>query len=67
MGNCRISRYLLYYLQEKNLLEKYYQEFRDNVDADPTGYETLKKILRGEDMNSFQKRWEQYVLKLNFP
>jgi hypothetical protein len=61
------ARYLLYYLQEKGLLEKYYQEFRARVNFDPTGYESLKKILQQDDMNAFQKSWEKYVLDLNFP
>lgn len=61
------ARYLLYYLQEKGLLEKYYREFRTRVNFDPTGYETLKKILQEEDMNAFQKRWGKFVMELRFP
>ena len=60
------ARYLCYYLQEQGLLRKYFQEFRRNSAADPTGFETLKKILNEQDMIDFQKRWEAYVLKLKF-
>jgi len=66
-NNYAQARYLCYYLQEKNLLTKYYQEFTKNVKKDSTGYETLKKILNEKDMTDFQKRWEQWVLKLRFP
>ncbi|MBN1902740.1 C39 family peptidase [Candidatus Sumerlaeota bacterium] len=61
------ARYLLYYLQEKGVLEQYYRQFKSNVALDPTGYDTLKKILGEEDMNAFRKKWEQYVLALAFP
>lgn len=61
------ARYLCYYLQQKNLLTKYYHKFRANCKTDPTGYETLKKILGTKDMKKFQKQWENFVLKLKFP
>ena len=66
-NNYAQARYLCYYLQEKNLLTKYYREFTKNVKQDANGYETLKKILNEKDMADFQKRWEQWVLKLRFP
>ena len=58
------ARYLCYYLQERGLLVKYYHAFVKNADKDPTGYETLQAVLGERDMPAFQKRWEQYVLKL---
>ncbi|MEM7396654.1 MAG: hypothetical protein AAF492_30355, partial [Verrucomicrobiota bacterium] len=61
------SRYLLYFLQEKGLLRRYYKTFTAHQDKDPTGYETLKKILRVKDMGRFKKNWENYVLGLTFP
>ena len=61
------SRYLCYYLQEKGLLVKYYREFTANRKQDPTGYKTLQKVLRTEDMDAFQKQWKAFVLKLSFP
>lgn len=60
------ARYLMYYLQEKGLLLKYYREFTKNHASDPTGYKTLKRILRVKDMTAFQKKWERWVLKLRF-
>lgn len=60
------ARYLCYYLQQKRLLRKFYHTFRADRAKDPTGYETLKKILSREDMDKFQEEWEEYVLKLRF-
>ena len=61
------ARYLCYWLQEKGLLAKFYREFRAGAKEDPTGYETLKRILGEEDMDAFKKRWEAWVLGLRFP
>ena len=61
------ARYLCYYLQEKGLLEKYYHQFVKNQQTDPTGYQTLQAILETDDMDAFQKSWQDYVMKLRFP
>ena len=61
------SRYLCFYLQEKNLLVKFYREFTAHAKEDPTGFQTLKKVLGETDMIAFQKRWQEYVMKLTFP
>jgi hypothetical protein len=58
------SRYLCYYLQQRNLLRKFYQQFLANHEKDPGGYETLKAVLGREDMTAFQKEWQAWVLKL---
>ena len=61
------ARYLCYYLQERGLLRKFYREFRDHARTDPTGYESLKKVLGESDMDAFQKKWETFVLLLRAP
>ncbi|MHC4474955.1 MAG: hypothetical protein ACYTEL_04880 [Planctomycetota bacterium] len=66
-NNYAQARYLCYYLQEKGLLVKFYQQFYANRKKDPTGFETLKKVLGIIDMGAFQKQWEEFVLKLTFP
>ena len=58
------ARYLCFYLQEKGLLVKFYHEFSANAKTDPTGYETLKRVLGVSDMEKFQKQWEQFILTL---
>ena len=61
------ARYLLYYLQEKGLLDKYYEEFHNNVKKDKTGLAALKKVLKEDDLKAFQERWEKWVMTLRFP
>ena len=58
------SRYLLYYLQQKGLLTKFYREFFAQQKQDPTGYKTLRRVLGSPNMRVFQKQWEKYVLAL---
>ena len=65
-NNYAQARYLCYYLQQNGLLEQYYKNFTANVKKDPTGYETLKKILKVDDMKAFQQKWEKWVLTLKF-
>lgn len=66
-NNYAQARYLLYYLQEKGLLEKFYNDFRTNVKWDSGGFKTLQLVLSEKDMKSFQDRWEKWVLTLIFP
>ena len=58
------ARYLCYYLQEKGLLVKFYRDFSANAKTDPTGYETLKRVLGENDMVKFQKQWEKFILAI---
>jgi hypothetical protein len=60
------SRYLMFYLQNKGLLRSYYHRFKKDRLADPSGYESLKRLLKVDDMDAFQRRWEAYVLKLRY-
>jgi hypothetical protein len=64
------ARYLCYYLQQRGLLQKYYQQFRAHAETDPSGYETLKSVLgfrTEQDMRAFQETWEDWVLALRYP
>jgi hypothetical protein len=58
------SRYLCYYLQERGLLVEFYKEFLANHATDPSGFDTLQKVLGEKDMDAFQKSWEKHVLGL---
>lgn len=60
------ARYLCYYLQEQGKLVEFYETFRDNVDSDPTGLESLKKVLKTNDLVEFKKAWQKYVMQLRF-
>ena len=59
------ARYLCYYLQQRGLLTKFYREFYLHQKQDPTGYQSLRKILGGVDMRAFKQKWEKYVLGLS--
>ena len=59
------ARYLCYYLQEQDLLFKFYKLFHASQKTDPTGFKTLQSVLREGDMDQFQRKWEKYVLKLS--
>ncbi len=58
------SRYLLYYLQENDLLFDFYRAFLKGQRSDPTGYRALKQTLHESNMTRFQEKWEQWVLTL---
>ncbi|QOV90516.1 DUF1570 domain-containing protein [Humisphaera borealis] len=60
------ARYLMLYLQDKGLLQKYYVAFRDNRKTDPTGLETLKKIVAPQTLEAFEKDWRKWVMSLKF-
>ena len=66
-NNYAQARYLCYYLQENGLLVNFYNTFTKDAQKDPSGYETLKKMLKEKDMDDFKKRWEKWVMKLKFP
>ena len=61
------ARYLCYYLQEHDLLVRFYREFTPSASWDPTGYYTLKRVLGVDDMAAFQRKWESFVLELTPP
>jgi hypothetical protein len=61
------ARYLCYYLQEEGLLRRFYRRFAANHARDPSGYRTLEAVLGRDDMETFQKEWEAFVLRLTFP
>ena len=58
------ARYLCYYLQEKGLLTKFYRDFHVSQKQDPSGYQTLQKILAEPNMTVFKEKWEKFVLGL---
>ena len=60
------SRYLMFYLQEKGLLADYYRRFRENVKDDPSGLETLKQVLKVDELGGFDKKWRAWVLTLRY-
>jgi hypothetical protein len=66
-ANYAAARYLCYYLQERDLLHRFYREFLANHRDDPTGIATLKAVLGEEDLDAVAKRWRDFVLTLEEP
>lgn len=60
------ARYLMYWLQEHDLVRSFYARARDHKADDPTGYGSLVAILGGRDMVAFQAEWKEFVLGLHF-
>ena len=61
------ARYLCYYMQEKGLLQKFFDQLQQNQYNDPTGFFTLQDVLGESDLFSLQSRWSEWVLGLNIP
>ena len=61
------ARYLCYFLEEKGLLVTFYHAFLSGHADDPTGVNTLRRVLGTTDLVAFQKQWEAFVLGLRFP
>ncbi|SRR6266540_1618451 len=61
------ARYLCLYLQDKGLLRRFYSEYRASHAADPTGMQTLARLLDIRDMTRFQVTFETWALALREP
>jgi len=61
------SRYLCYWLQERQLLRKFYHAFHAAQTQDPTGYKTLVETLGRPEMEKFRAQWETWCMDLRFP
>lgn len=60
------ARYLMLYLQEKDLLQPYYRAFRDKHQDDPAGVKTLQSLLKVETLDDLEKPWREWVMKLKW-
>jgi hypothetical protein len=60
------ARYICYYLQEHDALRPFYREFRAARESDPTGRETLLRVLDAESLAAVENDWRQFVLALTF-
>jgi hypothetical protein len=46
---------------------EFYREFASNAKGDPSGFNTLKRVLGEPDMAAFKKKWEKFILGLRTP
>lgn len=60
------ARYLLYYLQERDLLHRFYKAYMANREKDKSGYAALVKTLAVDDMAKFERRWARWVRRLRY-
>jgi len=57
------ARYFCLYMQEKNLLKKFYKLFRDNFEEDKTGKSFVVKMFE-KDLKSIEKEFKSWASKL---
>jgi uncharacterized protein DUF1570 len=58
------ARYVMYYLQEHDLLHAFFTKFHDAQADDPTGRASLEAVL-GEKLDTFEPKWRKFVLALH--
>ncbi len=63
--NYATARYLCLYLQEKELLRKFYLAFKATFKKDPTGIMALEKVT-GQALDKLQPAWIEWVKKLRY-
>ena len=61
--NYATARYLCLYLQDHDLLPRYYRELKERIESDPTGIEALEKVLE-RSLEDFEPEWIEWVLSL---
>lgn len=62
------SRYMLFYMYEKGLLKKFYDEYTDkaNYTSDKSAAEAFEVVF-GKPLESVERDWRQWVLKQSAP
>ncbi len=63
--NYATARYLIYWLQEKELLLAFYNEFKATVKVDGTGRNALETVT-GKKLDEFEPEWREFVKKLEY-
>lgn len=59
------ARYFCMYMQEKNLLRKFYKQFRDNFENDKTGKANIESIF-GEKIHDTDREFVTWVKTLKY-
>ncbi len=58
------ARYLCQYLQERGVLREFYRQVRDDAGRDPSGFDTLVRVLDIDDQATFFAEWKAWVMAL---
>jgi hypothetical protein len=61
------SRYLFLYLQERGRLQAFYAAFASADPSERSSGRILLAIVDDDDLQSFQRHWEAYVMALRYP
>ncbi len=59
------ARYLCQYLQDKNLLKKFYRKFRDDFEKDKTGKKFLEEVT-GMKTGKLDAEFREWVKELKY-
>jgi hypothetical protein len=59
------TRYIFYYLQETDLLQKFYRAYVDGYAEDTTGIVALEKVL-GKKVEDWTREWKTFTMDLTF-
>ncbi len=54
------ARYFCMYMQERDLLEKFYEEFRAGITEDPSGAKTIEELF-GKTLEQIERDWLKWV------
>ncbi|PWQ92695.1 DUF1570 domain-containing protein [Leucothrix pacifica] len=55
------ARYLMFYLQSRRLLKRYYRTYRDSVANDPSGIKALLEVTNESNISSLESKWVKFV------
>jgi len=62
--NYAYARYFCMFLQERGLLETFYREFREHVAEDPTGVNTLQRLISVESWQTLDADFREWAVGL---
>ncbi len=61
-----MSRYVMFYLEEKGKLREWYQAYTAGYEQDDTGRDAMEKVL-GKNLDAIEKDWHEWVKRLPRP
>ncbi|MHC4599931.1 MAG: S1C family serine protease [Planctomycetota bacterium] len=59
------SRYIFYYMQQKNVLREFYRLYRKRFAEDPTGAKFVEEVL-GKKIDEVEAEWKPWVMELRY-
>ena len=59
------TRYIFFWLQQKGLLKRFYEEYTKTYKDDKTGLKAFEKVV-GKSAGDAEKEWREFVLSLKY-